>query len=494
MNTSKLSLEKLEIVISELRKNGEESIDLEKLLEDLYSKYNAERLTIQSYVEIKKRVGEKLKKSSQIATENGFSKKILSSLPETFVKIVTHKKTNRKGKILELKELEIAVDEKLKDLEQIDLVIKQIKPKIININSIYNSNRNNLDIYQSSELKELRTKIHQILDTENSNTKLILSELTNFKENLDQVISILNNLLELSKYRTKNTETYSVIEYNIHGVIIKINIKEKLYEIEFNNNLKDILAEAKINKLKQLLEIKLENISLNEIIEPASVNETKLSEFITKKELPLEDILKFDINGLMSYLQIDNEINKLNTFEEISKYSEKLYSIYQLVTVLNRNGFNKEFRTALTLDEELERDYQKIDLNAQGFTTKEIGKVIYNKYPNGDYVYSSLQSAYNCLNPTIRKNLHQELENEVLQQSEIIKQVIEFIRKYSRNKEGNYYPDDEILNFLLQKHTVIKTATKGSKIPEIEEYKQLRNKVYGATENEVLNKLSRKPH
>jgi len=493
MNTSKLSLEKLEIVISELRKNGEESIDLEKLLE-LYKTVKIKEPE-ESYVEIKKRVGEKLRKSSQIATENGFSKKILSSLPETFIKIVTHKKTNRKGKILELKELEIAVDEKLKDLEQIEIVIKQIKPKIIIINSIYNSNRNNLDIYQSSELKELRTKIHQILDTENSNTKLILSELTNFKENLDQVISILNNLLELSKYRTKNTETYSVIEYNIHGVIIKINIKEKSYEIEFNNNLKDILAEAKINKLKQLLEIKLENISLNEIIEPASVNETKLSEFITKKELPLEDILKFDINGLMSYLQIDNEINKFNTFEEISKYSEKLYSIYQLVTILNRNGFNKEFRTALTLDEELERDYQKIDLNTQEFTTKEIGKVIYNKYPNGDYVYSSLQNAYNCLNPTIRKNLHQELETEEhLNQSEIIKQVIEFIRKYSRNKEGNYYPDDEILNFLLQKHTVIKTVTKGSKIPKIEEYKQLRNKVYGATEKEVLNKLSRKPH
>lgn len=494
MDLNNISLEDLEIVISELRKNGENNTSLNNIIEQ-YQNIVSKKKTQQteSYVQIKMRVHEKIKKMTQIAIDNGFSRKILSSFPETFTKIVANKKTNRPGKILELKELEVSVDKRYQELQQIEIIINEIKQKIININNIYSNNK--LEIYQSHELLELKNKLQQILNTPNFDTSLILLELSTFSQNLDKVLYVLTNLSNLSKYRKTILDPYNDFEYNIQGVIIKINIKEKTYKIEFNNKLIDILTDCKINRLKELLEKRLKNVSINEIIEPKYVNETKLSEFIKKKELPLEEILKFDINGLIQYLSLDNEINKISSFEELSKNSEVLHLIYELVTILNSNGFEIQTRKENNLNEEISKKYQEINLNTIEDIYKKISTVIYQRYPNEDFIYSSLQSAYNCINPTIRKTMHEELSKyDSKQKLEVTKQVIEFMKNYSRNKEGKYYPNDEILNFLLQKNTVIRTEKESNKRNKIVEYKDLRNKVYGGTEEEILHKLTRKNH
>lgn len=491
--SNNINLENLNQIIQELLNEGQKEItikELEEIYENEQIKENQTNST-EKYVDIKKRVREKIDIISQISISNGLSRKIYSDFKEQYIKIVTCKKTNRQGKIIELKEIEVIVDKIKNDLEKIEKTINDIKEKIKNINNLYQSSKSNLSIYQSNDLPSLRDELNQVLSPsqENSDTSLILTNITKISQKLDNIEFTLHNLSKLSMYRKDSLNTYDVAEYEINGIIIKINISEKTYEITSNKKLIETLKECKINKLLKLLEKRLQNVPFEEIIEPKYVTEKKLSEYLTKNQVPTKEVLKYDLNNLLKHLNLDSKMNKIPTSKELSENSETVKLFFEIISILNEQGFETHIGKEKGLFEEIIKMYQSIKLENIENIYNLISSIIYNQYQNQTFVYSSLQNVYNCIDIEYRKQIHQELtNNKTKKESKILKQTIDFLKKYSRNKDNKPYPEDEIFNFLRQKSIIVNSEYE----EDTESINEYMTSIKNEDINSVINKLTRK--
>lgn len=485
-----INLKELQEIVSELLKEGKTEISV-KDLEEIYinkQTHKEQNKSTEKYIDVKKRVRKKIDNATGICIRNGLSREIYSNFTEEFIKIVTNKKTNKIGKIIELQEIEINVDKVNQDLEKIDKIINDIKQKIIEINNIYQHNKTNITIYKKNELPDLRNELNLIISPSSNNidTSIILTKIKNLSTKLDNILLTFNNLSELSQYKTENYSSYNIIEYNINGIIIKVNINDKTYEISSNKKIIEILKECKINKLLKLLERKIQNVKFSDIIEPKYVIESKLSNYLKKEQIPLEDVLRFDINNLLKHLSLDTNFKKIPTLEELSGHNEKLKLFFDTIKILNSQGFETYIGKEENIFEDIIRIYQGIKFDKIENIYELISPIIYNRYPDQIFVYSSLQNVYNCINPEYRKIVHHELSNKTKEESKILKQTIEFLKKYSRNKEGKQYSEDEIINFLNQKQLIVTTKYYG----DIESFKEYQNLSAKDDEN-VINKLTR---
>jgi len=219
----------------------------------------------------------------------------------------------------------------------------------------------------------------------------------------------------------------------------------------------NLLTECKINKLKKLLLNKLPSISSTEIIEPKYVNEKTLYNYIYGSNFNLQDYLKYNYNGLLRYLSIDTDIKAIPSIEELIDNHKSLKELFDFIKILESYGYKTEKDKLQSISEKMLRKYQNINLEFVPNINIVISNIVMNCYPNENFVYSSLQSAYNCINREIIKKAHQELTKKKKENSVCIDLVIEFLKKYTRNKDGEIYKDDEILNFLKQKNDIVNT-------------------------------------
>jgi len=282
----------------------------------------------------------------------------------------------------------------------------------------------------------------------------VLIELSN---DLDREISKLKILSNVDKYRETNPYSITFLEYNINGIILRVDTKNQKYEISYDDNIMNLLTECKINKLKKLLLNKLPSISSTEIIEPKYVNEKTLYNYIYGSNFNLQDYLKYNYNGLLRYLSIDTDIKAIPSIEELIDNHKSLKELFDFIKILESYGYKTEKDKLQSISEKMLRKYQNINLEFVPNINIVISNIVMNCYPNENFVYSSLQSAYNCINREIIKKAHQELTKKKKENSVCIDLVIEFLKKYTRNKDGEIYKDDEILNFLKQKNDIVNT-------------------------------------
>jgi len=282
----------------------------------------------------------------------------------------------------------------------------------------------------------------------------VLIELSN---DIDREISKLKILSNVDKYRETNPYSITFLEYNINGIILRVDTKNQKYEISYDDNIMNLLTECKINKLKKLLLNKLPSISSTEIIEPKYVNEKTLYNYIYGSNFNLQDYLKYNYNGLLRYLSIDTDIKAIPSIEELIDNHKSLKELFDFIKILESYGYKTEKDKLQSISEKMLRKYQNINLEFVPNINIVISNIVMNCYPNENFVYSSLQSAYNCINREIIKKAHQELTKKKKENSVCIDLVIEFLKKYTRNKDGEIYKDDEILNFLKQKNDIVNT-------------------------------------
>ena len=91
----------------------------------------------------------------------------------------------------------------------------------------------------------------------------------------------------------------------------------------------------------------------------------------------------------------------------------------------------------------------------------------------------------------LKKAIHKDLEKYNSEEpSENIKQAIEFLKKYSRNKDGKPYPEDEIINFLKQKNEIIITKYDA----DDETFKEYQDSTYINGRNDLLYQVTGRRH
>jgi len=408
-------------------------------------------------IDVAKRIiRDKIEQIYQIVNDNGLSSQIYLQYQKEYLNILKCKKTKEKS--IKLNNLFDKVQKTYEELKQIDIKLAQAFRKIeqANYGNIYSSMITSNDQKRFGYIK--LAEIIQLTDTEK-----ILKEITCLNQELNEIVNLTEKILE-------GQEKYA---YDLDGIKIRINFVKKECFITFNNSLKNILEECKINKLKALLPSKLESISFNEIIEPKYIgNELELKKVIFYDEIPIKEVLKYDINTLLVYIGINKEINNKEKIEEISKNSEiikKFITIIEAIERLNYKINQKEENIKY-----IEDIYNRINLNLLDKTYDEILPIIEEKYQNESFVCSSLQLVYNSLGNEIRERLHNELSSNK-KQTDFVTNVIKLIQKYARNKYGEPYPVDEILNFLKQKNEIINTKYAYNDFEKNDEYSEVAN-------------------
>lgn len=408
-------------------------------------------------IDVAKRIiRDKIEQIYQIVNDNGLSSQIYLQYQKEYLNILKCKKTKEKS--IKLNNLFDKVQKTYGELKQIEIKLTQAFRKIeqANYGNIYSSMITSNDQKRFGYIK--LAEIIQLTDTEK-----ILKEITCLNQELNEIVNLTEKILE-------GQEKYA---YDLDGIKIRINFVKKECFITFNNNLKNILEECKINKLKALLPSKLESISFNEIIEPKYIgNELELKKVIFYDEIPIKEVLKYDINTLLVYIGINKEINNKEKIEEISKNSEiikKFITIIEAIERLNYKINQKEENIKY-----IEDIYNRINLNLLDKTYDEILPIIEEKYQNESFVCSSLQLVYNSLGNEIRERLHNELSSNK-KQTDFVTNVIKLIQKYARNKYGEPYAVDEILNFLKQKNEIINTKYAYNDFEKNDEYSEVAN-------------------
>lgn len=418
-----------------------------------------------------KEIKQKLDNLEKLIEENYLSLQDFTDFNIEYTNIMneTSSQSSNADKIRKLEELNKKIDEcnpTYQLYQQIKNQQKEIDEKVKNIESLIRKNpREKLISFKEKELSTIKSNFDETsyISDPNETTK----RLSQISKELDILQSKVEKLSIYIKYDKSDyyQRIYSnTVSYEICGITINIDIESKTCKIIYNERITSILTEYKLAKFKKILHEKLKSIPVQSIIKPIYVNEKNMLAFMKKNSLPLNDILKSNINSLLKELGVYQELSEGFSIEELLKLesNNKLKDFYEFIELLTEEEFdikiynkkqdNQEKQPSLS--EDISNKYQNIHINP----TEILSDTITTIYQNETLVYSSLQIVYNCIDRNIIKAMHDELTNNIpLESAKNLNKVITTMKKYSRNKEDKPYSEEEIINFLKSKNEIVNT-------------------------------------
>ena len=219
--------------------------------------------------------------------------------------------------IKEFKKTEIKIDE----------LISSIESEIKNINIVYDSTYSNL-------VNSFKLKHQQLLQQENNLKEKLQNEVTKIKEDLENNLSQINSLKNISNRINKGFETYknSITKLNY---ISKINMVKKLYDNILIKSIKSIEFSYKEEKN----DIIFNEYYFNGICPPSNIEFTDIS---------LSNLKITWKNECINYKNIKNvnEIKYILEMKEPEREYHKLYegnnNYYEFINISLKDNY--EFR------------------------------------------------------------------------------------------------------------------------------------------------------
>lgn len=370
-------------------------------------------------------------------------------------------------------------------------VIENVLTKIRGIENQIRTKGSLLALYKGIDTSKMKEDLFALFKNNSISEKS--PSFIEFCKGIDEIDDKVHTLSTIS-IRPESSYLYSnldsqTIKYDIHGIFLEINKETKECKIKIDNEqLSHALEHYKIEKLIRDLADKLLSTPIDEITKPTEVNEKQLSKYFKSGEIPLEYILKFDINDLLKnlgiYKALQQEITLVEFFnqlfkveqknlDESDKLSSKLIDLHTLLELLIAEGYSLKLND-IEIDSddyifnEILKIYQRISVqpiaNKKIYTT--ISEVLLTRLQDNTLVYSSLQIVYNCIDRNLIKSMHEELNNQVaIGDAKNTNIVISILKKHARKQDGKSYSDDEILNFLKSKNEIVNTRDYPETIP-----------------------------
>jgi len=483
LNKLKREAESIDEAIDEAKKTEKQ---IRKRIEDLKTKINEEN---QKQKELETNINAIQEGKNQLNSKSVLLQSTLSSLNTEIsmnrntIQDLNDKKASFENKIRDLskgKDTEEVVKGLLKENENINKQLSELKTGLKKENSVFRSNEQNLELLKmkqysfDSEIHDNNAKIDNI----NTELKIFKKELTKLereKGNSEVQINSLNS--NLSKIE-KDTENFNFKSQNIQRRLEELtkerdSLLEKIEssEVEYEKNTRDITGILQIlNMLTQNINISVESIKSNIQLSNAEAIETSAEDF-KKFILDIVDIMK-TVEGI-----------SMDT-EQSSEMSGMLNSILRTLKLFTDNADS-------SIDQLINRVKESADVEVQE-STSNFDSFVQDLMEILENVYISLRKLTMSKSQDLYKQLEDISEN-IKSQGDDLNSAEKKLSELSLLKKHN----SETLSTLTRRLEEINGRNKelNEKIKnselEIEERKKLVNEKQKETEKlEIeINKL-----
>jgi len=251
-----------------------------------------------------------------------------------------------------------------------------------------------------------------------------------------------------STYFFSKLESY----FNFFGVNVTTHFSSDEFKIKMDLVDTDKIIACKKEYFEKWLEersdVLLENCA--RVKSSDEVNEKELKDLIINNKIPI--VLNSNINNLVDNLifLMSNDGIKIDDLIDLDKSGE-FGLLCEIKDILVQQGFSLSNESIF--DDVLD-EYKNVGLDRE-FALQVVGKLLQKKFSDNYPCSFSIQKVYNCIDRNLISLMHEELNNNCCGKN--LKKVIKLIKKYSRNKDGECFSNNEILSFLREKNEIVNT-------------------------------------
>ena len=506
----------LSILLAELKRQGKENLSIEELTKEyndfviIYQQFQQLSIEASQYgidaskvwskntsgteavIQLQKLIAKEKEHTTLIKLEQEIEQKLELLLKTTnktvYVQnlgmidldymILKTAKITRAEKINKLRELLDRINQCSSKLQNIEIPLQLAVQKIKEIEELLSSNEIALLIYDSKkEVRRLQNELTTTLN--NSNDNNISEKLSDFVKSLNKFKIQVEQLSSFSKYQKNSSYEYTnngYTYYEIFGIGISINTQNKRCILGTSHMHTETLRKCRIIQIVTFLTQKIRLLKTDEFIKATIIGEKAMSEYINNQKLPLQDIFRVGIDNFLRSLGVNAELKRQIPIEQISELSNdtELQELLSFIKMLEEQGFEIKMLNdiGLSLTKTISQQYQSLDLESIGKTDiyQILSEIIINTHPIEQYIFSTLQIVYNCIDRNLLKKMHQELNhNASIESSPHMQRVVDIITRYAKKDNGEKYTEEEIVTFLKNKNIAINSDYRFQDLPS-EEY------------------------